>query len=204
MTTETLRTQIIGEYIGRIRAVLEGQGTTRQSLEEAAAILRQLAARAELFPLDTFPSPATREVGDSAHYLLHKEADDSYALYLNSINPGKITPPHNHSTWAVIVAVDGQEINKIYRAVDPVREPGPVRVELERQVVVEPGGGHVAFLGDDIHSIEVVGDRPTRHIHLYGRALERLTDRLSFDPATGAVRRYETHRDKNEKDARGA
>jgi hypothetical protein len=66
-----------------------------------------------------------------------------------------------------------------------------VPLEVTGKVVVEPGGAHLAFLPDDIHSIEVVGDRPTRHFHLYGQALERLTERLAFDTQTGEARRYQ-------------
>lgn len=196
------RKQAVRAAIAEIQAVLAEDGLSRASLERVAHRLEALAARTELFPLSDFPAPTSRAVSDSTHYLLHKEADDSFALYLNSINPGKVTPPHNHSTWAAIVAIDGEEINEIYTPQDAVTEPGPVRLLRTDRVTVRPGGAHVTFLGDDIHSIHVVGDRPTRHLHLYGRALETLSERLSFDLETGAVRRYESHRAKDERDAR--
>ncbi|WP_349293817.1 hypothetical protein [Marinobacter sp. M3C] len=48
------------------------------------------------------------------------------------------------------------------------------------EILVGQGGG-VALLADDIHSVRVDGDLPVRHLHLYGRALETLSHRTSFD-----------------------
>ncbi|EBA00085.1 hypothetical protein [Marinobacter sp. ELB17] len=49
-----------------------------------------------------------------------------------------------------------------------------------KEILVGRGGG-VALLADDIHSVGVDGDSPVRHLHLYGRALETLSQRTSFD-----------------------
>lgn len=190
LTLTAARADAVALTISRIRAIAAAQGINRDSLEEMAVELKSLAARADLFPSQDFPSPPAGDTEAATRYLIHKEADDTFALYLNSINPGKTTPPHNHTTWAVIVALDGDELNRIYERVDDGGDPEHVKLKLKQEVVVSPGRDHVAFLADDIHSIHVVGDRGTRHFHLYGLALERLTNRVGYDLETGRVLNY--------------
>jgi predicted metal-dependent enzyme (double-stranded beta helix superfamily) len=113
---------------------------------------------------------------------LHEDEDGRFALYLNALNPGNETKPHDHTTWAVVVAVDGEELNKVYAK----RDGG---LDLVREVVVKPGTG-IALMPEDIHSIHTLGDRPTRHLHMYGLALERLDNRMAYDPATGEAVPY--------------
>ena len=90
--------------------------------------------------------------------------------------PGKATLPHNHETWAIIVAIEGQELNRVYRREDDGSDPRRASLALEREIVVQPGTS-VAFLGEDLHGIRVEGDSPTLHFHLYGRPLESLENR---------------------------
>ncbi len=163
----------------------------RATLAAIAARLEQLAARDDLFTHADFPPPAVTEgVGASTRYRLNPEDGDAgLALYLNAINPGKTTAPHNHTTWAVIVAVRGQEVNRLYERTDDRSDPARARIQLASEVTVQPGTP-IAFLGDDIHSIAVVGTEPTLHFHLYGQPLETLTERLAFDPDTGEVKNY--------------
>jgi predicted metal-dependent enzyme (double-stranded beta helix superfamily) len=88
----------------------------------------------------------------------------------------------------VIVAVEGQELNRVYRRAGG-NGPGQERIELEREVMVEPGRG-IAFMPDDIHSIHTAGSVPTRHLHVYGLALEKLDGRKAYDAETGEVKPY--------------
>jgi predicted metal-dependent enzyme (double-stranded beta helix superfamily) len=174
----------VAATVGRIRSIAERgiarHGIDRAALEAIKAELLALAARDMLFSATAFPPPPGGTPG--AHrYGLHVDADDRYALYLNAMNPGCETRPHDHTTWAVVVAVEGQELNRLYRRSDD--ETGLI---VEREVMVEPGAG-LALMPDDIHSIHIVGSRPTRHLHMYGLALERLTARHAFDPETGAA-----------------
>jgi predicted metal-dependent enzyme (double-stranded beta helix superfamily) len=184
------RKREVDQTLADIKAIAAREGITYRSLDAIAARLKTLAARGELFPQAEFPSPATRDAEASTRYLLRKDADDTFALYLNSINPGKNTVPHNHTTWAVIVAVDGEELNRVYKRVDDGASDDHAELELDREVLVAPAGNHVAFLSDDIHSIHVEGDASTRHFHLYGLALERLTERVGYDLQNKRVINY--------------
>ena len=112
-----------------------------------------------------------------------------WALLVYPLLPGKTTIPHNHDTWAVIAAIEGAELNRIYRRTDDGSDPERASLELSHEVVVRPGVP-IAFLPDDIHSIHVGGAEPTLHFHLYGRPLETLTGRLGFETDTGVVVRY--------------
>ncbi|RYP49685.1 hypothetical protein DL770_011145 [Monosporascus sp. CRB-9-2] len=189
MSLAQQRDRAVHQTLVAIRAIAAQDGITHASLARIADRLQELAAQEALFPLDAFPPPAAGDADASSRYLLHGEPDQTFALYLNSINPGKTTPPHNHTTWAVIVALEGQELNRVYTRTDDGRDPERATLALSREVVVQPGTP-ITFLDDDIHSIHVVGNAPTRHFHLYGRALETLTGRVGYDLATGRVLNY--------------
>lgn len=172
------RTAAIAATMGRIRAIEAKQGVTRAALAAIEAEMLGLAKQEGLFPTSEFPPP---EPGSKAanRYLLDEQPDGRFALYMNALNPGNETKPHDHTTWAVVVAVEGQELNKVYR-----RDPGHLVVDHE--IMVEPGRG-IALMPEDIHSIHTTGKVPTRHLHVYGLALEKLDNRMAYDEKGGAV-----------------
>jgi D-alanine-D-alanine ligase-like ATP-grasp enzyme len=57
------------------------------------------------------------------------------------------------------------------------------------EVMVEPGRG-ICLMPEDIHSIHTTGSGPTRHLHMYGLALEVLDHRQGYDDETGVVTGY--------------
>ena len=181
----------VDQALADIRAIAAAQPLDRTVLARITARLEKLAANAALFTREDFPPPAVSEgVGASTRYRLNPgDGDDDVALYLNSINPGKTSIPHNHTTWATIVAVEGQEENRVYRRTDDGSDPAQARLELEREVTVQPGTS-IAFLPEDLHSIHVIGDRPTLHFHLYGQPLETLSRRIGVNLETGAIVNY--------------
>ena len=195
MSTESAiskeRRQQVQAALSDIQHLLGDGPVTREGLAAVTARLEQLAQRQELFPVSDFPPPAPGQgVGASTRYRLNPDdAPGVPALYLNSINPGKTTLPHNHTTWAAIVALSGQELNRVYRRSDDGSQEGRATLEQVREVVVQPGQS-VSFLADDIHSIHVTGDTPTLHFHLYGQPLETLSGRIGIDLATGQILNY--------------
>lgn len=186
--TSAARTAAVAASLDRIHRIERDDGITRDSLARIQAELESLARQASLFPTSEFQPPPTGE-RSSRRYLLQEDPDGRFALYLLSTNPGNESKPHDHTTWAAIAAVEGQERNRVYRRTDAGGRQGAATLELVREVVVEPGQG-VAFMPDDIHAIRTVGDHPTRHLHLYGLALERLDERVGYDLEAGTVQPY--------------
>ncbi|WP_270937640.1 cysteine dioxygenase family protein [Falsiroseomonas oryzae] len=182
------RSAAVAATVDRIRAIEAQQGVTRPALEAIRAELLKLAAQEHLFPSANFPPPPNGEKG-SNRYLLQEDPGNRFALYLNALNPGNETKPHDHTTWAVVVAVDGQELNKVYERLDDGSDPAKCQLRVREEVMVEPGRG-ICLMPEDIHSIHTTGSVPTRHLHMYGLALEKLDARKAYDPATGTVSAY--------------
>ncbi|MBV9750455.1 MAG: cysteine dioxygenase family protein [Acetobacteraceae bacterium] len=186
--TSAARAAAVAASLGRIHAIADNEGITRASLARIQGELEGLAQQSSLFPMAEFHPPPKGEK-TSCRYLLHEDPDGGFALYLLSTNPGNESKPHDHTTWAVIAAVEGQEHNQVYRRTDEGGREGAAMLEQVREVVVEPGTS-IAFMPDDIHAIRTVGTHPTRHLHLYGLALERLDERVGYDLEAGTVQPY--------------
>ncbi|MFN3448466.1 MAG: cysteine dioxygenase [Roseococcus sp.] len=188
MDVKAARQAAVAATVARVRDIESRMGVTREALEAIKAELMQLAAQENLFPSAEFPPPPNGEKG-SNRYLLREEEGGRFALYLNALNPGNSTKPHDHTTWAVVVAVDGQELNKVYERLDDGSDPTRCELRVREEIMVEPGRG-IALMPEDIHSIHTTGERPTRHLHMYGLALEKLEGRRAYDDLTGQVSYY--------------
>jgi predicted metal-dependent enzyme (double-stranded beta helix superfamily) len=168
------RAREIDAAVADIRSIEKRDGVTRAGLEAIKQRLIALAARTDLFTAADFPPPEKGGKRFSCLYRLAEDADHRFALYANSALGGHGTPAHNHTTWAVIVGVTGEELNKFYEraAEGGVREKG--------QQLVRQGSG-VAFLPEDLHSIHI--DAPLLNFHMYGLALEQLHAREFYKAA---------------------
>ncbi len=177
------RAQAVEQTLAQIRGIAAERGVTRATLDALKPVLIALAARTELFPPEHFP---VAQGGHGKVYRLAEDADRRFALYASAGVPGKAQPPHNHTTWAVISGVFGDEHNVFYERIDNRDRPGFGRIRKTGDLTVRKGNA-CAFLPDDFHTIEVTGEKPSLHLHLYGMSLENLPERIYFSAADGGA-----------------
>ncbi len=178
MDNEQTRRDAVAAALRQVREVAGRGDVDRAALDEIKAVLVELAKRKELFGAAAYPPPTADR--PAALYLLSEDADRQFALYLVSGDHRTKSPPHNHKTWAVIAGMAGEEENVVYERVDDGSVDGVGRVaEVRRTVLCD--GDAIAFMPEDIHSVRVISDVPTRHFHLYGKAFSAQHGRLAFN-----------------------
>ena len=180
------RRKEIDAAVADIRDIERRDGVNPESLAKIKSRLIRLASRTDLFDQKEYPPPEPGQKLRSCLYRLAEDPDHRFALYANSSLGGYGTPAHNHTTWAVIVGVTGEEQNRFYD-----RSPdGGVR-EKGREVVRQGTG--VAFMPADLHSIHI--DAPLLNFHMYGLGLEQLHRREFYKEKEGRWEVFPAHSD---------
>ncbi len=177
------RQRLVREMLARVRKLAPEPQVDRGTLLKLREELLALAARADLFPVDEFPAI------EGGMYRLSEDADHRYALYIVAPAAGGFSPPHNHTTWAVIAGVHGHEHNKLYRRLDDGSQPGQARIEESGSIDVVPGTA-VTLMPDDIHSIHLGDDGPHANLHLYGKSVEHCEGRLMYSRSKGTCKTF--------------
>ena len=181
MSVQAQRAQAVGELIARVKRIEADVGVTRASLDRIKAALIELANRSDLFPPEHFANAPGRA---GTIYHLAEDPDGRFALYGSAGVPGKAQPPHNHTTWASIAGVYGDEHNVFYDIVDRDAVPGEGGLRRTHELTIRRGSA-CAMLPDDFHTIEVTSKEESLHLHLYGKTLEDLPDRITFASEKG-------------------
>ncbi|TNE38228.1 MAG: cysteine dioxygenase [Alphaproteobacteria bacterium] len=186
MIKEERRTAI-AEAVARIRERTAGQDVTPELLDDIKQQLLHLAGKTHLFSVADFPPPEEGSKRNSCLYRLSEDEDHRFALYLN-VAGGKVSaPPHDHTTWAVIVGIEGQEENRFYRR----KQDG---VEQTGRAMVEPGAG-IALMPDDLHTIHIEAEAPVLNFHMYGLGLEQLDGRNFWNARENCWKVFPAHTD---------
>ena len=187
MTNHNLRKNQVEQSIGEIRKCLS-DGLTVEKIDQAKQIMLELAANQEIFNWQEFPLPDDDEIFKT--YLVHQDEDGGYALYVNSSLPGQHSPPHDHGgSWAIVAAVEGEELHRVYQLNDDRQVDDVSPVKQVGEILVKPGNA-ISMLADGIHSIHMETDAPLLHLHLYGWGFEHQGARNEFNMETGEVKNF--------------
>jgi len=179
------RSELAANIIEEARSLSDSREIDRECLDEIRTQLLSLAARREFWTEEEYPSPPKDELQN--RYLIASEPNGGISLYLNVVRSGKKVPPHDHTTWACIAAVEGVEHNMFYTRTDDGSVDGKATLTMDNIVAVGPGNA-IAMMPDDIHNFEVRGEQTIRHLHFYGRPLESLSERKAFDLENGTYK----------------
>lgn len=177
MSMRDERRRVLREVARRAVSTI-GNRPTVERLEQAKGHFQELGDRRDLFPDDEFPSPSGSE---TERTFLVFDDEQGTALYAVNSVPGMSYRPHDHGgSWALIVAIAGQEKHYFYDR-DPDKPGALIR---KGELICEPGRA-VSLAPEGIHSIEGVGDTPLFHLHLYGKRFEDQTERIEYDLESG-------------------
>lgn len=179
------RAGAVDALIAGTRRRLDAGELDRDLLGRIREDVTALAAQTEFWGPDSYAPPEGEE--RQARYLIGSEGGAGITLYLNVMRAGKKIPPHDHTTWACIAAVEGNEHNTLYDRTDDGSRAGHAELAVREVIEIRPGTS-VAMMPDDIHSVEIRGDKIIRHLHFYGRPLETLDARKAFDLATNTYK----------------
>jgi rhodanese-related sulfurtransferase/predicted metal-dependent enzyme (double-stranded beta helix superfamily) len=175
------RAAAVAETVQAVRQIETELGVTSAALDRIKQKLIALATRSELFPPESFPVPPGLP---GKAYRLAEDPDHRFALYAAAGAPGRTAPPHNHTTWAVIAGVYGEEHNVFYSRTDDRSVPGQGSLEKSHELTIVRGNA-CALMSDDFHTIETRGPGPGLHLHMYGMSLEHLPERITFAAESG-------------------
>ena len=106
--------QAFHQFTENIRSTFGKHDPSREQLDQIAQELLHLS-------LTTRLDRSAYRVAKPGEEVLHELSicpANGPSLYLASDGVGVTNPPHDHHTWAVIVGVNGVELNMLYQVVE--------------------------------------------------------------------------------------
>jgi len=169
---------IIKLEMTKIRDTVDGEGLNPSNSCYVEKILEGLAIKCD------FSNYMPAIPGEELVYELDVSRPDSAALYLISDGVGVVSPPHEHTTWAIIVGLAGQEMNQIYNVLDSAS-----KTVQQSKVITVGKNDTLTMKSKEVHGTVSIGQEATFHLHLYGCSLDSLqpfSERVySVVPVTG-------------------
>ena len=167
---------VIENFVKDVLRITAEETDEDRILEKVTPLAQRAACDDSLIREDMYLADDELGFGST---LLHSEADNSLFVVVDSWLPGRGVRPHNHGTWAVVVAVDGTEHNAFWERIDDgTRENHAELRKIGEQGI--PVGEAISMKTGEIHSVENRTDATTLSFHVYGQHLNH-TGRSQFD-----------------------
>ncbi len=176
----------INKTMKQIVALSRDMSDKKNKLSQIKGLLLELSKNDPIFNSKTMPPPAMTDKATNILYRLYEE-ENGVALYVNSAS-GRFfeTPVHNHKTWAVLVGVEGNELNNIFE------RDGANKIKQIDTVELTKGVG-LAFEEEDLHAICI--KEPLLNLHLYGLGIESQKNRQYYDSKASEWVYFDAHPD---------
>ena len=190
MSLMTRRYESVVSTMNEVRRLRDSMGPSDPLIVAIAPLLSNLALQEEIFPETTF---SVNDGTKSTIYELWTDVDGRLGLYASAGLQGKYQPPHDHRTWSCIAGVRGAEHNCYFERTDDRSIEDRGTLEPRGELTLRAGIAN-GMMGHLFHSIEVVEQEPSLHLHLYGDPLDRLEGRVYFDSdAGGRIKPFMTY-----------
>ena len=109
------------DYVADLRAVIAETEDEGQILSRVQPLAQNIVANSEAWFKPEY-AEYDPERG-SALNVLNEEADHSLMVFTGCLRPNYTSKVHDHGTWAVVVGIQGEEINTMYSRTDDGSDP---------------------------------------------------------------------------------
>ena len=176
----------VQDYVNDLRTTVAAAETESKILSKVRPLAQKLVENR-----DAWIKPEHYQVDDergSSLYVLHEEEDHTLMVFAACFRPGRVTPVHDHGTWAVVAGVDGEEKNTIYKRIGDGSKPGQGKIQLRGEKDVCQGDA-IGMPTGTFHTVSNVSDEVSVSLHTYGMNTNH-TVRCQIDPETGKVEEF--------------
>ncbi len=165
----------LARYAADLRSITSEETDDRRIVQRVRPLALKLAATPGWLEDAYYDCDAAQGFGT---HLLHEDADHGTAVFVIAWLSHRGTPPHNHKTWGVVAAIEGEEREVWWRRLDDGGRPGYAALERGTESLVVQAS---CVLPEDIHSVWNETDTVSLSLHTYGKHINR-TGRSQFDP----------------------